>query len=81
MANTLFVAFVVLTLCTAVVDVVFLLAWIKGVGLLMFPGLHVVIGIPLIVLLSSLLQLVFTILAVVIDHYRSRPSGILMSSL
>ena len=80
MANILFVALIVLILLTTAIDIVFLFAWLRGVGSLMFPGLGLVVAIPALVFLSSLLQLVFTILAVVVDRYRTGPSGILMSS-
>ena len=69
-----------LILLTAVIDIVFLLAWLQGIRSLMFPGLGLAIAIPALVFLSSLFQLVFTILAVVVDRYRTGPSGILMSS-
>ena len=80
MTNILFVALIVLILVTTVINIVFLIAWLRGVGVLMLPGLGIVIAVPALVLLSSLFQLLFTILALVVDRYRVGPGGILMNS-
>jgi hypothetical protein len=79
--NLLFTLLIVLALLTALANVGLLFMWLKGIGSLVFPAVGLLIAIPMAVILSSIFQLVFTILAVVVDRYRSAPSGFLMRSL
>ena len=68
--NILFTTLIIVLLLTALFDMLLLLTWLKGISTLILPGLGIAIAIPALILLTSLLHIVITFLAIVVDRYR-----------
>lgn len=79
--NVLFVVLILLAVLIGLINLGLLFMWLKGIGSLAFPAVRFIIGIPMMIVFSSIFQLAIVILAAIVERYRSNPNGILIRSL
>jgi hypothetical protein len=71
MANLIFTLLVLAAVIISLLIIGLLLLWLRGVDTLAFPGLGLLVGTPLLVVLLTLLQLVVVVAAIFAARYKT----------